>query len=187
MLTIGVIADTHIPDRVKTLHHDILPTFEKAEVDHILHAGDISIPEILKKLEEIAPVSAVRGNRDWLGFNDLPQTRLLTFEGVSLGLTHGHGGWRKYLGDKVEYIFKGPRNFTFFMHRAISMLPNDVDVVVFGHNHAPMNNRLAGSLIFNPGSAHLQIPRDLPPSLGLLHVDGEKVEGEIVYLSPLGL
>ncbi|MBW8012087.1 MAG: YfcE family phosphodiesterase [Chloroflexi bacterium] len=187
MLTIGVIADTHIPDRTKTLHPDVLPTFQQAGVNHILHAGDISVPKILKQLEKIAPVSAVRGNRDWFGFDNLPLTRLLTFESITLGLTHGHGGLRRYMMDKFEYIFKGPQNFTFFMHRAIAMLPNALDVVVFGHNHAPMNNRLEGKLIFNPGSANRQFPRDLPPSLGFLHIDGDKVDGEIVYLSHLRL
>jgi hypothetical protein len=187
MLKIGVIADTHIPDRTKTLHPDVLPTFQQAGVDHILHAGDISVPKVLKQLEEIAPVSAVRGNRDWFGFDNLPLTRLLKFENVTLGLTHGHGGWRNYLMDKIEYIFKGPKNFIHFMHHSIAMLPNELDVVVFGHNHAPMNNRLAGKLIFNPGSANQQFPGDLPPSLGLLQINGDRVTGEIVYLSHLRL
>ncbi|MDH5506329.1 MAG: YfcE family phosphodiesterase [Anaerolineae bacterium] len=183
MLTLGVIADTHLPDRARNLHPAVLPTFEKANVAAILHAGDMSIPRALGELAAVAPVYAVRGNRDWLGFGDLPMTRVLTFEQVRIGMTHGHGGWGKYLVAKVKFLLRGPQPFRITKERALRLLPDDVDVVIFGHNHSVMNFIEDGKLIFNPGSACCQIPRHLPPSVGLLHIDGDKVEGEIVDLA----
>jgi hypothetical protein len=62
IVRIGVLADTHIPDRAKELHPDIIPIFQQHEVDRIIHAGDICVPSVLEQLTKVAPVDAVRGN-----------------------------------------------------------------------------------------------------------------------------
>jgi putative phosphoesterase len=183
MLTLGVIADTHIPDRARSLPPKAIATFEEAKVAAILHAGDISLPKVLIQLEDIAPVYAVRGNRDLLGFRDLPRHRRLTYEGVSIGLTHGHGTWGEYIQEKIKYLLFGPTKFSYFEEIALRIFP-DTQVVILGHNHAPVNRWQEGQLIFNPGSAtcpNEYIPH-LTPSVGLLHVDGKNVEGEIVFI-----
>lgn len=182
MLTLGVIADTHIPDRSRRLPPQVLAVFLQAEVAHILHAGDISLPGVLRELGQVAPVTAVRGNRDWFGFRGLPLSRTLTFEDVSIGLTHGHGGWRSYIVDKFNYLRKGPLAFQDIKERAISLLPSEVNVVVFGHTHSPMNQVEKGQLIFNPGSPCCPVPRHALPSVGLLTIDGDRVVGNIVSL-----
>jgi uncharacterized protein len=59
-LTIGVISDTHgllRPEALEAL----------TGVDHILHAGDVGNPRILDWLQELAPVTAIRGNVDVSG------------------------------------------------------------------------------------------------------------------------
>jgi hypothetical protein len=56
-LTIGIISDTHGLLRPEALN-------ALQDSDFILHAGDVGDPEILKTLEQIAPVTAVRGNVD---------------------------------------------------------------------------------------------------------------------------
>ena len=56
-MLIGVISDTHgllRPEALEAL----------AGVEHIIHAGDIGSPEIVPRLAEIAPVTAIRGNVD---------------------------------------------------------------------------------------------------------------------------
>ncbi len=35
-----------------------------ANVDHIIHGGDVGDPEIITMLRRIAPVTAIRGNVD---------------------------------------------------------------------------------------------------------------------------
>ena len=187
VLTLGVIADTHIPDRQRALHAAVIPIFQKASVDYILHAGDISVPAVIAQLEAVAPVYAVRGNRDWLRLKELPITRVLPFEDITVGLTHGHGGMRTYLQDKINYIRRGPMAFRIIKERGLSLLPPDVDVVIFGHNHSVFNEVEDGVLIFNPGSTCCPIPRNAPPSVGLLHIDGSQVRGEILKLDEKGL
>ena len=127
LYAIGVVADSHIPDRRRKLHVALLPKLREADVQQILHVGDISLPRVLHELEEVAPVVAVRGNRDWLGFKDLPLTRVLDIQGKRIGLTHGHGGLILYLQDKARFMLRGPQAFGFFMERAVSLLPADVD------------------------------------------------------------
>lgn len=182
MITIGVIADTHIPDRSRKLHPGVLPALKNAGVHQILHAGDISVPRVVIELEQCAPVTVVRGNRDFVRFKNLPMSQTLSIEGIQIGLTHGHGGWRTYFMDKLNQLRGGPMPFRVIKERAISLVPQDVDVVVFGHNHSVYNQVEDGKLIFNPGSACCSIPRNSAPTIGLLYIDGERVRGEIVYL-----
>lgn len=176
---IGLIADTHVPDRSRQLHPAVLPTFEKAGVSHILHAGDISVPRVLRQLEEVAPVLAVRGNRDWFG--NLPKQRIIEIGGRQIGLVHGHGSWANYLRDKARFLWRGPQTFEFFMKRAMGLVEN-VDVLVFGHNHEPMVKEIENLLIVNPGSACCQAVANKPPSVALLHINGDMAKAEIVYL-----
>jgi putative phosphoesterase len=79
---IGVISDTHgllRPEAVKALEG----------VELIIHAGDIGDRRILRKLERLAPVHAVRGNTDrgdWAAH--LPHTRVVEVGGVHLYVLH---------------------------------------------------------------------------------------------------
>jgi len=181
-LTLGVIADTHIPDRARRLHPGILPLFREAGVDAILHAGDISITGVLAQLSQVAPVYAVRGNRDIFWRHRLPLTLNLNFNGLEICLTHGHGGWRSYLVDRIYFMFNGYRHER-LLPRLLAWFPN-ADVIVFGHGHLPLNLWLGNQLLFNPGSPHVPGKRDLAPSVGLLHISTEsEVRGEIVALT----
>lgn len=180
-VTIGLIADTHVPDRKRRLHPAVLPTFQQAGVSQILHAGDISIPRVLEQLEEIAPVLAVRGNRDWFGFKDLPMQRMVSVGEKRIGLVHGHGNWGYYLRDKVSRVLRGPQKFEYFMRRAMELV-HDVDILVFGHNHDPLVKEVDGLLVVNPGSACCQAFNQKPPSVALLHIDGKQAKAEIVFL-----
>lgn len=181
-LTLGILADTHVPDARRRLHPNIRPIFERAGVQAILHAGDISIPRVLRQLDAIAPTIAVRGNRDWFGFEDLPLRRLVTFAGARIGLTHGHANLRTYIYDKLRYFLRGPRSFDYFARQAERLLPDDVDAVVFGHNHDPLIKWVQGKLIFNPGSASYQILPDKAPTVGLLHIERGGIRPEILEL-----
>lgn len=182
-ITLGLIADTHVPDRKRGLDPRILPAFEQAGVTAILHAGDISTPTLLEELSQIAPVHAVRGNTDWFGFRDLPTYRRLEFGGVHIGLAHGHINWPHYLRDKLAYLLYGPRSFDYFTQR-IRAFFTDMDVIVFGHTHEPWVGRFGSALVVNPGSACCQVLQGRHPSYALLHIRPGGVEAEICYLPP---
>jgi len=73
------------------------------------------------------------------------------------------------------------------LERYISFLTKeagDARVVVFGHTHRPVNATRNGCLFFNPGSACLNSPEGMKPSLGILsfHTNGEVI-GEILTIA----
>ena len=82
-MRLGVISDTH-----GLLRPEVFDAF--AEVDNILHAGDIGSLELLAELEALAPVTAVYGNTD--GFelrNRLPRVARIELDGFDIVVTHG--------------------------------------------------------------------------------------------------
>jgi putative phosphoesterase len=181
MTTLGVLADTHIPDREPQLNPRILEIFQLAKVDVILHAGDVSTSGVLDELKQVAPVYAVQGNRDIVYLRQLPLRIEMDFEGVSIGMAHGHGTFSRYMVDKIHRAVSG-RKVGRYLLRLLQAFPA-VDVIVFGHLHVPCNFRLKGKLFFNPGSTSYPWPRGDPATLGLLHIDGNAgVEGEIISL-----
>ena len=184
LLTVGVVSDTHIPDRVDRIHPQIIPTFRSAHVDQILHAGDISIPPVLAELSQVAPVLAVRGNRDFTFDRSLPNLRVIELAGVKVALMHGHGGLANYLRDKLASIRYGYQTERYI--RVLFHTVADARVYIFGHTHFPENFWQEGKLIFNPGSASTSVSRKLSPSVGILRFyAGGVVEAEIVKMTGL--
>ena len=51
-MLIGLISDTHIPDRAKEIPEKVFEAF--SEVDLIMHAGDLTSPKVIDDLEQIA-------------------------------------------------------------------------------------------------------------------------------------
>lgn len=174
-ITIGVISDTHIPDRARKLDPQVLQIFTEARVSTILHAGDVSVPGVLQELADIAPVTAVRGNRDWLALGRLPHAVQVNIGGVEIGLTHGHGRIWNYLLDRVNYMVGGYQ-LELFQPRLLLAFPT-ARVIVFGHTHRPLNVWEGEQLLFNPGSPHFPDRNEIPRSVGLLHISAE---GEVV-------
>jgi hypothetical protein len=152
-MVIGVISDTHgllRPEAVEALRGS----------DAIIHAGDVGDPEILAKLTEIAPVTAVRGNVDtepWA--RKLPETNVLEVGDVPIYVLHN-----------IDQLDLKPEAAGF-------------SAVIYGHSHAPHQETKNGVLFFNPGSAG---PRrfKLPVSLGKLLVESGSIRGELVMLIP---
>src|SRR4030042_287434 len=179
MTTLGVLSDSHVPDRSSELNPQVIEIFHQAGVVGILHAGDISVPRVLAELESVAPVHAVRGNRDIFTLRNLPLQVQLNINGVSIGMAHGHATFSRYIVDKMHSAFQG-RIIEKYIKRMLHMFP-DVDVIVFGHLHQPCNIHLDGKLLLNPGSTSFPWPRGSPATLGLLHLEqGEEPLGEII-------
>lgn len=181
-IVVGVIADTHIPDRVNQLHPELLSTLRQRNVDYIFHAGDVSIPGALLELREIAPVYLVTGNRDILLRNKY--TSMLTFQinGVKTILTHGHLNLYQYWLDKIENVLEGYR-FKRYHDRLVKHFP-DAGVYIFGHSHHAENRWEGGKLFFNPGSPSIAEYPAKQLSFGIIsfHPEG-RVQGAIVELT----
>ena len=153
-MRIGVISDTH-----GALHEGVAGVF--AGVDHILHAGDVGGDEIIDALEEIAPVTFVRGNND-----DATGEDVLRLQLGDLRLLITHILPRPSAPDKrvVDSLRRKP-----------------ADVIVFGHSHLPHNERVGGVIYFNPASAG---PRrfDYPISVGVIETGSSGVRAYHVAL-----
>jgi len=172
---VGVIADTHVPQRLKRLPAGIGRVFDGASL--ILHAGDINCQQVLDELGRIAPVMAVAGNADplWLG---LPYRRVVEVEGCRIGLAHGHGGWRRYLANKVR-----EQVLDFELSRYLRYARetfSDANVIVTGHTHRPHLVRLDGVLLFNPGPVAPDYYTTDGPTVGLLYIEDGAVRAELV-------
>ena len=183
LMTVGVVSDTHIPDRYEGFHPGLLPALRAAAPQLILHAGDVCSSWVLQQLAEIAPVTAVRGNRDVLSplGRSLPLKVNLDLAGVKVGLTHGHGGFWRYWRDKWYYLSHG-YSFERYQRLLPALLP-DARVIIFGHTHYPENVWWNHTLLFNPGSAGLG-PYKTDPVYGLLRIyEGGEVRAEHCRLS----
>ena len=165
-ITIGVVADTHVPDRAHSLDPTITTILREAGVVAVLHAGDVCSPLVLDLLGTIAPVYAVRGNRDVWQLAQLPIKRSISFAGVNIGLIHGHGDFFGYMSQKLSYLFRGYQ-FLYYQKRLRREFP-DARVVVFGHTHRCENRWADGLLMFNPGPASRLSWGIIQPSIGLL-------------------
>jgi putative phosphoesterase len=182
MVTLGVLSDTHIPDRARALPLRLLEIFRSEGVDAILHAGDICAPGVLQELEALAPVHAVRGNRDIYTLRYLPAQIILTFAGFRVGMVHGHGRLYDYLSDKAHFLVFGIQEER-YRKRVIKALPG-VDVMIFGHLHRRIYEWVGDVLLFNPGSACCPDGHaGNPPSVAILRLQpGERVTGEFFDL-----
>ncbi len=174
MATIGIIADTHIPQRLPCLPARIPSVFRG--VDLIMHAGDINSRRVLIELEAIAPVVAVAGNAD-LFRHGLPLTRIVEIEGKRIGLVHGHGGWPRYLMGKVRDLLNyREEHYLEIVEKSFGQ----VDAIVFGHTHRVYRGVRAGVLLFNPGPIAPTYYHTSGPQVGLLHVSPQAIETEVI-------
>jgi hypothetical protein len=152
-MLIGVISDTH-----GLLRPEALIALQGS--DRIIHAGDIGDPEILDRLSEIAPITAVRGNVDresWA--KNIPETNLLECDGASIYVLH-----------ILQSLYLKPQ-------------AAGISTVIYGHSHVPKQEMKDDVLYFNPGSAG---PRrfQLPVTVGKLVIDAGKIRSEIIQLLP---
>jgi putative phosphoesterase len=162
MMKIGVLSDTHFDDLADGLAFlDHLCAGPFADVDLILHAGDIIHPDLLYCFES-RPIFGVRGNCDEPAV-DLPEKRLQEVAGFRFGMIHGWGGPNGIVGHVLSAFEDVP-----------------LDVLIFGHSHYPLCRQNGDLLLFNPGSATDR--RDAPfHSVGILELT-DVVKGEIVNL-----
>lgn len=163
-VTIGVLADTHIPDRMKALPQGILSKLKEAGVNRIFHAGDASCYRVLQVLEVVAPVTIVQGNRDWFFGMHSPHHVTLSVNGIRITLAHGHRSMLHYIYDKWVYLLRG-----YDFERYTQHLPQDYpdsDVIIFGHTHYQAVHWVDGRLFFNPGAAYPCWHNHFNPQLG---------------------
>jgi putative phosphoesterase len=151
-MILGLISDTHGLLRDRALR-------AMQNVGLIIHAGDVGDPKILEALENLAPVTVVRGNVDtaeWAA--KLPPTAVVNVGAVEIYVLH----------DVKEL--------------KLNSISFGISVVVSGHSHKPGQATRGGILYINPGSAG---PRrfNLPITVALLDLDRRPWEAEFIDVS----
>jgi putative phosphoesterase len=167
---IGLISDTHLSGRVPEAIVKALKG-----VDLILHAGDLTALDVLRRLEAIAPVTAVQGNMDSPGvLLDLPLKTIVEAEGRRIGLIHGHHV------PQPDQVLAQPLDFKAMHTYLLSEFRDEgVECIVYGHTHQAHIETVDHVLIVNPGSA----TRAKVHSVGLLTLSPDALRGEIIILS----
>ncbi len=133
---IGVVSDTHLPRFGTRLPDALVHGLRSAAVERILHLGDLTSLLAVGLLAEIAPVDAVAGNNDGPEIIErYGRRKIVTLGGVRIGMVHGDGIGLTTL-ERARHAF----------------LADTVEVVCFGHSHAPYAERHDGVLYLNPGS-----------------------------------
>lgn len=151
---IGLISDTH--GLLRPDVHEAL-----AGVSLILHAGDVCGDEILDELALIAPVRAVFGNCDDPFDRRLVEALDVEAGGLRIHVQHGHELGRPGAA-KVAAAY-------------------DADVLVYGHTHRQLIERVGPKLVVNPGAAGPQ-RFDLVPSVAILTIADGLAAAELVAL-----
>ncbi len=144
---IGIISDTH-----DLLRDEVIEKLK--ECDAILHAGDISSPEILDELKKIAGVYAVRGNAD--------------------------EGWGDVLPVLLETELYGLKICMAHKKKDLPADLSNYDVVITGHTHKYSETKKGNVILLNPGSCGPR-KQGQPVTMAVLHISGngcipEKIE-----------
>lgn len=139
-MRIGIISDTH-----GVLRQEVIELLRDCEA--IIHTGDIGDEAILKELNLLAPVYAVKGNNDkedWA--KALPERLVVTLEDYKIFIIHDI----KECNGSKEY-----------------------DIVVSGHSHKLKVAEESKQLSINPGSCGKK-RFNLPLTLVKLDLEKEK-------------
>lgn len=123
----------------------------------IIHAGDIGNSAIINKLRKIATIYAIRGNVDkekWA--DEFPDTLELEILNKKIFIIHNI----KEVNVSNEKIY---------------------DIIISGHSHKPLIEKINGILYLNPGSAGKR-RFSLPVSIAQIKIIEGKISAEIIEL-----
>jgi putative phosphoesterase len=154
---IGVLSDTH--GRVDPA---VLSAF--AGVTHIIHAGDVGKRSVLRRLEAVAPVTAVAGNADSGRLaKELPAQAM------------GEAGGVRFL------VAHKPKQLKKLLRRGV---PEGVDLIVTGHLHEPSAAWEDGALHLNPGTASAPEEGDPAPTIAVVSRFGDSLSVTFIPVLP---
>ena len=159
-MLVGIISDTHgvFPCKAEA---------SLAKCDHIIHAGDICGPDILRQIRQIAPTTAVLGNNDFREYGeDVDKFACVVISGVLFTVTH----YPHKIIARTEKLLKNNDEFVDFAGEIIA---------VHGHTHIARletgSSVAPASYLICPGS--LAYPRThVGETLGFVEVESGEVK-----------
>ena len=133
-MRILIVSDTHGRNNI------YLELVEKWKpLDLVIHCGDVERSEYLVSQAAGCKTVIVQGNNDY--FSDLPREIEMEIGKCKVMITHGHP---YYVNMGHEFLAK-------------EAAARRIDMVMYGHTHRPVIERINGVLVMNPGS--LTYPR----------------------------
>jgi putative phosphoesterase len=173
-MRIGLIADTHMPGSLADLWPQAYSAF--ADVDLILHAGDLHTLDVVDELGKLAPIYVARGNGDM----DIEDVRLrnhwlLEIQGISIGMIHR-------LPSPVR---KSSDHILRYVDKHFGRVPQ---VLIYGHTHLEGLHRVEEMLCVNPGSPTLPQNQSLRlGTIGFLDIANGRVTASVHQLTQTGI
>ncbi len=138
-MKIGLISDSH--DHIDNIRKAV-QVFKDRGVSLVIHAGDTVSPPALKPFEGMR-IAGIFGNND----------------GEQAGLSKMFGKLGGELGGDFLALEEDGRTIAVY-HGTVPALTEALvgcgryDLVVTGHTHKMVNERIGETLLLNPGSAH---------------------------------
>ena len=179
----GLISDTHMPQRLAALPPALFPIFQG--VDLLLHAGDVGQLAVLDQLSAIAPVIAVYGNDDTPeAQRELPYQQVITIHGHRILLWHSH------FPDRIDEMdSRRHDDFLPQLDRSIARARRcGAKVVLFGHWHIPLVYETPDVMVINPGAlaSGNAFTRQLRQTVALLFLrdDGQPFVSHVDLAAP---
>jgi len=160
-MRICAISDTHAGS-LRELPERALGLLSKSDL--IVHAGDYTSPSVVEELRAIGDFKGVYGNMDAAEIKrTLPSALTFEVKGIRFGVTHPPEG-----GTPLGLEKKAMAKF------------DNVDVVIFGHNHKAQKKTIDDLQLINPGSASGTFPA-LRSTMCTIDLQ-ETLRAEIIYL-----
>lgn len=159
-MKILIVSDTHRNE------DNLIEVLEKEKsLDLLIHCGDVEGAEY--EIENYAGCKTVfvAGNNDF--FSRLPREAQIQVENYTIWVTHGHN---YYVNTNPDYIKREAKI-------------KNVDIVMYGHTHRPVIEKMEGLIAINPGSISYPRQEGRRPSYAILELDGDRITRlEILYL-----
>ena len=138
-MLVGVVSDTH--NNIKNIKK-IIHLFNDAEVELVIHTGDISKAETLEFFSKLnCPLKGVFGNNDRIekGLEGVCEKNNFLFQEPPFSLT---------LKNRKIAIFHEPDLIRSYIQDHL-----DTDLVLHGHTHRYKEETIDGTIYFNPGES----------------------------------
>ena len=159
-MKILIVSDTHRNE------DNLIEVLEKEKsLDLLINCGDVEGAEY--EIENYAGCKTVfvAGNNDF--FSRLPRETQIQVENYTIWVTHGHN---YYVNTNPDYIKREAKI-------------KNVDIVMYGHTHRPVIEKMEGLIAINPGSISYPRQEGRRPSYAILELDGDRITRlEILYL-----
>jgi len=147
-MKILIISDTHgVNDNYLTVLQKVSP------IDMLIHLGDFQGTEDFIEASVACRQEFVSGNNDF--FNGFPKDKLIQIGKYTVFMTHGHK-FGVYYGTGA--LLEAAKQY-------------NANIVMYGHTHVPLINKIDDIWLINPGSLSLPRQTGRIPTYIIMEID----------------